>query len=58
MSRKVACVVISLLMAAKNVYQAGEEFPRLHSFLAFVWGVWAGSYLTELFVLMEMGVEL
>ena len=49
-NKKVACVVISLLMAAKNVYQAGEEFPRLHSFFAFLWGVWAGSYLTELFV--------
>ena len=58
MTRKAAWVVISLVMAAKNVYQAGEEFPRLHSFFAFLWGVWAGSYLTELAVQIEMGIEL
>lgn len=57
-NKKAICVVISLVMAAKNVYQAGGEFPRLHSFFAFLWGVWAGSYLTELAIQIEMGIEL
>ncbi len=58
MNKKTICVIVSLIMAAKNIYQAGGEFPRLHSIFAFIWGLWAGAYLTELAVQIEMGIEL
>lgn len=58
MNKKAIWVIVSLIMAAKNIYQTGGEFPRLHSIFAFIWGLWAGSYLTELAVQIEMGVEL
>jgi len=57
-NKKAICVIVSLIMAAKNIYQAGGEFPRLHSIFAFIWGLWAGSYLTELAVQIEMGITL
>ena len=50
MRTKVIQVTLCLVLVAKNVYQAGKEYPRASAAFAAFWGMCAGSYLTEILV--------
>ena len=50
---RVIQATLCLVLAAKNVYQAGEESPRASAAFAAFWGLLAGAYLTEF--LVEVG---
>lgn len=58
MDRRVFQVIGCLAVAARHVYLSGNELPRVHTAFACFWGLMAGSYLTELYMITEMGVDL
>lgn len=57
MNRRIYQIAFCLFLVAKDVYQA-NDFPRLHTVSACFWGLMAGSYLTELYMITEMGFDL
>ena len=50
MRTKVIQATLCLVLVAKNVYQAGKEYPRTCATFAALWGLLVGAYLTEILV--------